>query len=176
MIHLMCRQFGESLMENAYKTCRNCHVNKPISEFYKHVAMKDGHLNKCIHCVKAREKNYRLNNLERVRAYDRARGSLPHRSAARAEYQKTEKGSDAAAKAKEAWRLRNMDRSAAQHLARRAVLSGSLIRQECFICGQEAEMHHSAYDYPLAVTWLCDKHHKQVHKEHRQYLRELNAI
>lgn len=34
------------------KKCFKCGVVKPISDFYVHKEMKDGHLNKCIDCTK----------------------------------------------------------------------------------------------------------------------------
>lgn len=36
----------------AYKNCFKCCVEKPITDFYKHKKMGDGHLNKCKSCTK----------------------------------------------------------------------------------------------------------------------------
>jgi len=65
------------------KTCRNCKLEKPITDFHKHSSYKDGHRSQCAECCtqKAREKykispeeekqrtkQYRLEHLEKYKA------------------------------------------------------------------------------------------------------------
>ncbi len=57
------------------KKCFKCGDEKPISEFYVHKVMADGHLGKCKECTKFDATMHRLANLDRVREYDRARGN-----------------------------------------------------------------------------------------------------
>ncbi len=61
------------------KKCFKCNEVKPLSEFYRHGAMKDGHLNKCKECTKKDVSIHRAENIDKIRAYDRARGKLPGR-------------------------------------------------------------------------------------------------
>lgn len=138
------------------KKCSRCLDVKPVEDFGIRKASKDGYTAACKNCLSA---------------YDRSRANLPHRVEMRSAYQKTEAGKVKSEAAKAAWRTRNQDRRAAHQIANNALRDGRLQRQLCLVCGAEAEMHHAAYDYPLAVSWLCDSHHKQLHKEHRQYLR-----
>lgn len=135
--------------------------------------MADGHLNKCKECVKSRVKQHRGENIERIRKYDRMRGGLPHRQKAAAEYARSERGRVSHAKALARYRKAHPDRKLAQDAANNALRDGKIARQLCWECGEEAEMHHAAYDYPLAVSWLCPKHHAQLHKEHRENMRRM---
>jgi hypothetical protein len=52
-------------MEYIIKTCKKCGEHKQLDCFYTHKAMKDGHLNFCIDCVRdrisKREQRLRLN-------------------------------------------------------------------------------------------------------------------
>jgi hypothetical protein len=159
------------------KRCFKCLCSKPFAEFYKHAEMSDGHLNKCKECTKKDANAHRQANLERVRSYDRLRGSQPHRVAARIEYAKSDRGRTMHSKACAAYRLRHASPNprivldAATRAARRrarvalgnAIRDGKVARWPCEVCGAKAHAHHPHYDAPLLVTWLCPSHHKQAH-------------
>lgn len=132
------------------KECFKCKTVKPLDEFYKHKQMADGHLNKCKTCNKKDTSEHRSNNLEKIREYDRNRGKLPHRI-------------ELKNKINERWRKAHPDRSNAQQKLRRAVRTGKVKKQPCWVCGEKAEAHHPDYSNPLDVVWLCVMHHRQTH-------------
>lgn len=47
----------------------------------------------------------------------------------------------------------------------KAIRSGKLVRQQCEAenCGDIGHAHHDNYYEPLAVRWLCKKHHAELH-------------
>lgn len=132
------------------KTCFKCQENKPLSMFYKHARMADGHLNKCKDCTKLDVANNRVDNIERIRAYDKMRASMPHRVAKAKEIQKK-------------WREEHPERRAAQIALGNAVSRGRVEKLPCMVCGGKSEAHHPDYSRPLDVVWLCPPHHKQAH-------------
>ena len=138
------------------KTCFKCDNEKPLSEFYKHKYMSDGHLNKCKSCTKKDSITHRGENLERIRAYDRARGN---RQAA--DYNKK-------------WREKFPKKYKAITMVNNAVKGKKLKKFDCEVCGADKTVgHHDDYDYPLSVRWLCQAHHKQWHAKHGE---GMNAI
>lgn len=135
------------------KQCFKCKTVKPLTEFYKHTGMADGHLNKCKPCTKQDVGKHRLENLERVRAYDRERGKLPERQQLKNEVTR-------------AWRSEDKRRVAAHNAVARAIAKGFFKKQPCERCGNEKSLaHHDDYDRKLDVMWLCQPCHKQRHKE-----------
>ncbi len=51
------------------------------------------------------------------------------------------------------------------HLAFASALKRGLVeRRPCEVCGSEpADAHHDDYQRPLAVTFLCRRHHRRLH-------------
>ncbi len=133
------------------KRCFKCEETKPLSEFYAHPKMKDGHLGKCSDCTRIDVKSHRRLN-ESVQKYDRTRAKLPHRKA------NIQRVSDA-------WAVRNPQAHKAQTALHNAVRDGKIKREPCIFCGTEERIHghHCDYSKPLEVTWLCAKCHHRYH-------------
>ena len=60
---------------------------------------------------------------------------------------------------------------AAYKIVQRAKERGELIPGNCARvsaeCHGRIEGHHENYDEPLAVVWLCARHHRQLHEARR---------
>lgn len=165
------------------KTCKVCGRVKPITEFYKHASTADRLFADCKECWREKSKQYRLDNIEQRRKFDRKRESIPHRKQAHREYAKTPAGKAIQAKAIfkyaqtpagkavrkkyiDKWRKKYPHRIAAESLLSTAIAAGRVTKYPCWICGKtNVHGHHPDYDQPLNVVWLCPLHHKQLHKE-----------
>lgn len=137
------------------KECFKCKVVKPLSEFYAHKQMVDGHLNKCKECTKFDSRDHRAQNLERIREYDRLRASLPHRIELRT-------------RVFQEYKKENPDRYKAVQQLNKAVASGAITPWPvCAVpeCSNKPEAHHPDYSRPLDVVWLCKHHHRRAHHD-----------
>lgn len=136
------------------KSCFKCGELKPLSDFYKHSEMADGHLNKCKTCARRDVHEHRHGKgRERVLSYDRERAKTPKRKAH-------------AAKLMAAWKAQHPERRKAQLALGNAVRDGRVIPWPvCALpeCDKAPEAHHPDYSRPLDVVWLCPAHHKQAH-------------
>lgn len=150
------------------KRCFKCDQDKPLSEFYKHKQMADGHLNKCKDCTKKDTKENTDKNKDYYLEYDRQRANLPHRVEARYAYSQTPEGREAARRAKDKWQDNNVVKRAAQVLVGNAIRDGKIIKStECSECGATGRIHghHDDYTQPMVVRWLCSKCHTLWHKQ-----------
>lgn len=147
------------------KTCFKCLSEKPLEAFYKHSMMADGHLNKCKECTKKDTAKRALEKWEYVRQYDRMRGSMPHRVAARKEYAKTKAYAESHAASIKKWEAKHPERKRASTAVGNAVRDGRLKKLPCLVCGDEnVDGHHPDYSRPLDVVWLCRTHHSEAHE------------
>lgn len=136
------------------KQCFKCGRIQDLAQFYAHPKMKDGHLGKCKACTKRDVVEHRVRNLGRIRAYDSARAKLPHRKQSHRMRQLR-------------YRQRHPERPAVNQRAERAVRRGILEKSAiCEQCGLTCKTcaHHTDYDQPLVVVWLCYSCHRRVHR------------
>lgn len=139
------------------KTCTGCGDTKTIDEFYTNNA-------KCKVCVRERVARHRMQNAEKIKKYDRERGSLPHRREAVKAYAQTDAGRAARRRASKAYYDRNPEKRAAHVKVGNAIRDGRLVKQPCR-CGEiKVEAHHDDYSKPLDVTWLCTACHVAAHR------------
>lgn len=135
------------------KTCRTCGREKPITEYYTHPQMGDGHLNICKECVKSNVRTRREKFPEKVRTYDMGRSNDPRRIDRKRSTVKR--------------RRQEVDGYQAAHSAlSRAVKAGTINKPSvCCLCGcvGRIEAHHHDYSKPLEVMWLCVSCHRRLH-------------
>lgn len=141
--------------------CNHCKQELPEDSFYK------SNKSKCKECVRAAVREHRQSNLERIRSNDRMRSSMPHRVAARVEYQKTQAYAQSHVAAAKRWSAKHPKKREANVAVGNAIRDGRLTPWPvCAIhtCDQKPQAHHPDYDQPLDVVWLCDEHHKEAHR------------
>lgn len=133
------------------KHCNSCDTTKDNSSFHKRKASKDGLAAKCKQCQKE---------------YDNKRLKDPKRMQMRRDYQKTEKGKAAHAKATKRWQEKNAIKRGVHVITGNAIRDGILKKKPCEICGSKTvHAHHDDYAKPLNVRWLCDEHHNEWHRQ-----------
>ena len=64
------------------KTCATCKIEQPDSAFHRKADAKDGLHPHCKGCRKAKDAQYRAENIDSLQEYDRARYQIPERKAA----------------------------------------------------------------------------------------------
>lgn len=126
------------------KTCFKCGETLPLTQFYRHPQMADGHLNKCKVCAR---KDVRLNrraNRDYYNKYDSRR------------YKEMQR-----------WPQRDAQKRRATAMVNIRVQRGTMVRPtNCAQCGRTdlpIEAHHDDYSKPLDVRWLCTSCHDNEH-------------
>lgn len=145
------------------KTCFKCGIPKPITDFYVHRMMADGHLGKCKVCTRidvALRITRKKQDLEWV-LDERAR-CREKTIKARIAGKQTPSSNDV----KRRWQKRNPHKVKAELEAAIAERSGIIQRPDaCQECGSPwpLQRHHPDYSQPLFVRYLCTKCHGRAH-------------
>lgn len=135
----------------AMKRCFACAEEKALGDFYKNVAMADGHFNKCKECTKADVRRNRAQKLDYYRDYDRQRGNR--------------QSPDYLTKYREEF----PGKYKAHNMVNNYLRDGKLTAEtSCAACGADDSVHahHDDYAKPLDVRWLCPACHKAWHVLH----------
>lgn len=142
------------------KQCFKCRETKPISEFYKHSEMGDGHLGKCKTCTK-RDSNERIEKVKKdpdwlFRERERCRIKQER-------YRKLGVLIPTRKETKVKWEKSNRHKKMAELQAKRALERGIIKNKyKCEWCnksGVRLENHHEDYSKPLDVIFLCSTCH-----------------
>lgn len=126
------------------KKCFKCGKTKPISEFYTHPSMSDGHLNKCKECTRKDVSEHKKNNPDMIL---RTRLSVCEK---------------------------NPTKYNAHKVVEAAINAGVIEKPDhCFGCGRSASetrisSHHHDYAKPLEVIWVCAKCHRPLDANRRE--------
>lgn len=66
------------------------------------------------------------------------------------------------------WNQTHRVERAAHAAVAKALRSGVLTRGKCWCGSLKVEAHHPNYSEPLTVTWLCRRHHLELHAKARR--------
>ena len=154
------------------KECRNCGHIKPLSDYYKHKQMWDGHLNKCKECVKHRVAIHREKNIEKVREYDRNRPNEKERAIAHKERVKNlpidKKEAYKKVKDKKISSPEYKNKQTVNRYLNNAIRDKRIEKlnycEHCSADGVDIQGHQPDYLKPLDVIWLCASCHGKEHK------------
>lgn len=128
------------------KKCSQCKTDKPLAVFGQRPDRPGGARSHCKECEHARNRQWRLANIDYVRAKGRERA--------------------AAGKASKV----APHKHAAHEAVHRALKTGRLVRPaSCSCCGRSGvriEGHHDDYAKQLEVVWLCGNCHALAHARH----------
>jgi hypothetical protein len=152
------------------KICKDCGVEKPMSEYYLHKGMMDGHLNQCKKCVRERVSNNVKKNSEYYKKYEQERNKLPSRVQARKEYRQTERGKIYVANARANFKKKFPMKHACHVIVSCALRNGSIKKEtKCSECqsSKNVQAHHDDYTKPLSVRWLCSFCHSKWHQSNK---------
>lgn len=160
------------------KTCRKCHTEKPLEDFYDQKSNRDGVASSCKECVKARMSEIRWSNIDEHRERDRKRYLVPKTREAHikqaAEWRKM--NSERARSIKAAWGRENSKKKNAHCIVKRKITEKGMKPELCQCCGAngvEIHGHHPDYSKPLEVIWLCTSCHGAEHRRLREEERKM---
>lgn len=163
------------------KKCKKCKKVKKVDEFYEDKRFKDGYFYMCRRCSCEKNKEWAKKNKEhlikyRSLYYDKNKNTLLKKS--KLYYEKNKKRMMKQSKERKKELLKTdygKQQSKCWKLIERLIKQGKLKRKPCLICGNlRSQAHHEDYAKPKEITWLCNKHHRELHRKRRHAFLNLN--
>ncbi len=127
------------MAEDKYKVCFKCGRNLPLSEFYVHKQMGDGHLNKCKECTKKDVHEKYMENIEDPEFVEKERA----------------RGRD---------KFNRLYSCKTQNKRLRSSSYKVWFERRQVMFWHDIELHHWNYDKPHDVFLLSRRHHARLHK------------
>jgi len=137
------------------KKCSRCKITKPVTEFYKNKAQRDGLEGWCKDCSKIASRKY----------YSKSPIRREYEKNYLREYRRAGYGNKAD------YKTRNIEKILASRAVERALHAGVITKQEvCSECGIKLKVvahHYKGYQPEnwLVVQWLCHKCHMKKHRK-----------
>lgn len=111
-----------------------------------------------------KQKQHRINNLEKARAADRKKHNLEKQKQYRIKNKKRLNDYYKNYSIKYRKRLDVKLKIKCRKIVFQAIKNKKIKRLPCIICGNtKSEAHHIDYNKPLQIKWLCKKHHWEQH-------------
>lgn len=153
------------MLVDGKKRCNWCETVKPLTEFCRNRASKDGLNFRCNVCNRRVVLEWQKNNPEKHLAKSR-KWSATNRERVCARnriYCKRNPKSNLRASLR--YQRKHPEQRRAYKVVGKAIKRGNLTPQPCEVCAstQNIEAHHSRYDRPLDVRWLCTRCHNKLH-------------
>jgi len=135
------------ILEEGNRICTNCAIEKSIQDFNKHPRMRGGRFTVCKSCTYKRAAQYRQENIENIKKYDR-------------EYIKSNPliKQNRIDKVKR-WSGKNPNASKASRVVRMMLKNGLIIKDCCSVCASNTNIIPVWKDYkePFLFSWICRK-------------------
>lgn len=148
------------------KYCKFCKCYKNLQDFLKSKKIQSGFTNMCKKCESRRKKAYRetaSGKIAKLQAQKKYEKSTKGKRAKR-KYQASDKGK----MLEKLSRIRLKQRVDTRRKTRWLIQSGKIKKpKECSACGNTVvlEAHHTDYNDPSAIQFLCHTCHSNLHKK-----------
>jgi len=130
------------------KTCNKCGEEKPLELFYGAASNKDNLSGHCKSCKAKYGRVWRGKNPDYYSKY-----AVSHRKSI--------------CETSNQWNKDNPDKARCRGIVWRALKNGDIFKESCVVCGNHnSQAHHDDYSLPLDIIWLCNKHHKELHRKY----------